>query len=41
MATEIGPIVAIAVAKAFSSPDVISVNPVSVAPTLEGLKAHV
>ena len=40
MATEIGPTVAIALAKESSSPESISVNPVSVAPTLAALNWH-
>jgi hypothetical protein len=40
IATEIGPTVAIAVVSASSSPALISVKPVSVAPTLAGLKRH-
>lgn len=40
MATEIGPTVAIALVRASSSPDVISVKPVSVAPTVAGLNLH-
>ncbi|RMZ94822.1 hypothetical protein BpHYR1_019992 [Brachionus plicatilis] len=40
MATEIGPMLAIASVKAFSSPCGISTYPVSVAPTADGSNLH-